>query len=57
MKSKSKFKIIIVVGMLLGVVFGAKAFFSEGELIQGSIESEKISGPFFYPFIHTQTRQ
>lgn len=27
--------------MLLGVVFGAKAFFSEGELIQGSIESEK----------------
>lgn len=41
MKSKSKFKIIVMAGMLLGVVFGAKAFFSEGELIQGSIESEK----------------
>ncbi len=41
MKLKNKFKIIITAGMLLGVVFGAKPFFSEGESIQGSIESEK----------------
>lgn len=41
MYKKNKVEILIIVTMLLGVVFGAKAFFSEGELIQGSIESEK----------------